>query len=145
MSEMDQKKSLVLYADDDTDDLYFVQESLAPHSGTVELRTFMDGGQILTFIEKLKPEDRLPCLIILDFNMPVVSGKEVLFRIREKARFKNTPIIVFTTSSYSFDQEFAEKYDAVFRVKPLHLDQMKEIVKEFLTYCDIDKKEKTSG
>jgi CheY-like chemotaxis protein len=136
---MDVTKRLVLYADDDADDLYFVSESLSLHREELELKTFMDGGQILTYIEKLKPTDHLPCLIILDFNMPVVSGKEVLFRLREKEIFKDIPIVVFTTSSHSFDKEFAEKYNAVFRVKPLHLDQMKEVVTEFLSYCALPK------
>ena len=144
MGEAVQQKRLVLYADDDTDDLFFVKETLNEHDHIVELKTFMDGGQILTYLEKLKPEDRHPCLIILDFNMPVVSGKEVLFRVREKEKYKDTPVIVFTTSSFSYDQEFAQKYNAEFRVKPLHLDQMKDIVEEFLSYCGIDKKEKTS-
>lgn len=139
-----EQKRLVLYADDDTDDLFFVEDSLKAFKNLVDLKTFMDGGQILTYIEKLTPNDRLPCLIVLDFNMPVVSGKEVLFRLREKEKYKDTPIIVFTTSSFAYDQEFAEKYNAVFRVKPLHLDQMNEIVREFLTYCGIDLKEKTS-
>jgi CheY-like chemotaxis protein len=136
---MDVTKRLVLYADDDVDDLYFVSESLSLHTDELELKTFMDGGQILTYIEKLKPTDNLPCLIILDFNMPVVSGKEVLFRLREREIFKDIPIVVFTTSSYSFDKEFAEKYNAVFRVKPLHLDQMREVVTEFLSYCALPK------
>lgn len=136
---MDVNKRLVLYADDDTDDLFFVSDLLSVHRENLELKTFLDGGQILTYLEKLKPTDHLPCLIILDFNMPVVSGKEVLFRLREKELFKNIPIIVFTTSSFSFDKEFAEKYNAVFRVKPLHLDQMKDVVSEFLSYCALPK------
>jgi CheY-like chemotaxis protein len=136
---MDVTKRLVLYADDDADDLYFVSDLLNVHSDELELKTFLDGGQILTFIERLKPTDHLPCLIILDFNMPVVSGKEVLFRLREKEIFKDIPIVVFTTSSLSFDKDFAEKYNAVFRVKPLHLDQMKEVVSEFLSYCALPK------
>lgn len=139
MKEMDISSRLVLYADDDTDDLFFVSDALAGYP-EIELKTFLDGGQILTYIERLKPTDNLPCLVILDINMPVVNGKEVLFRLREKEQFKETPVVVFTTSSYSFDQEFAEKYNARFIVKPLHIDHMQGVIEEFLKYCSIPTK-----
>jgi CheY-like chemotaxis protein len=141
MKETDFSKRLILYADDDTDDLLFVRDAFTVYSD-IELKTFFDGGQILTYIERLTASDNLPCLIILDINMPVVSGKEVLFRVREMEKFKNTPVIVFTTSSYSFDHEFAEKYNARFVVKPLHIDQMRDVAESFLQYCSIEKRVK---
>jgi CheY-like chemotaxis protein len=67
----------------------------------------------------------------------VVNGKEVLFRLRENERFKNIPVIVFTTSSFSFDQEFAAKYNAGFIVKPLHIEKMKDVVNQFLNFCSV--------
>jgi CheY-like chemotaxis protein len=141
MKEMDISSRLVLYADDDTDDLFFVRDAFSAYP-EIELKTFLDGGQILTYIERLKSSDKFPCLVILDINMPVVNGKEVLFRLREMEKFKNTPIIIFTTSSYSFDQEFAGKYDARFIVKPLHLDHMQGVIEEFLKYCSINENSK---
>jgi CheY-like chemotaxis protein len=137
MKETASSKRLVLYADDDTDDLFFVRDILSVYSD-IDIKTFLDGGQILTYIERFPSSEKTPCLIILDINMPVVNGKEVLFRLREMERFKNIPIIMFTTSSYSFDQEFAEKYKAEFIVKPLHIDQMRDVAESFLQYCSVE-------
>jgi len=127
-------KRLVVYADDDSDDLGFVSDALAPFSN-IELKTFTDGGAILTYLEKLQTLDSFPCLVILDINMPVVNGKEVLFRIRERRHFQELPVILFTTSSFSADQEFARHYGAEFITKPLKLAQMDSLVKKIVSYC----------
>jgi len=127
-------KRIVLYADDDRDDLEFVRDILAPYPD-IELKTFPDGGTILTYLEKLTPADPMPCLVILDINMPVVNGKEVLFRIRERNTLHHLPVVLFTTSSFPPDQAFASQHKADFMTKPLHLAQMDSLVEKVLSVC----------
>lgn len=130
-------KRLVFYADDDRDDLGFLADALAPYT-EIDLQTFPDGGAILTHLEKLQATDRFPCLVILDINMPVVNGKEVLFRMRERKLLKPLAVVLFTTSSLAVDEAFAKAYDADFITKPLHLDQMDAIVDKVLSICSRD-------
>jgi len=60
-----------------------------------------------------------PDFIFIDLNMPYLSGKECLQQIKKDSRFNNTPIIMYTTSSYSKDVEDTQKLGAAhFLVKP---------------------------
>ena len=76
-----QPKRLVLYADDDSDDLDFVQHAFFRHP-EIELRTFRTAPDLLHSLLHQKRGDSSPCLIILDMNMPGMTGKEALKLIR---------------------------------------------------------------
>jgi len=128
-------KNIVLYADDDSDDLELVQDSFSLYSKNVEVVTARDGSQALSYLQQLNDEDPAPCLIILDINMPVINGKEVLKKVRDMTRFESVPVILFTTSSLPQDQNFAKKYNAGFVTKPLDVSQMEVITEFFIDHC----------
>ncbi|MCW3075341.1 MAG: response regulator [Flaviaesturariibacter sp.] len=129
------EKHLILYADDDIDDLELVCEAFEQYSDNVEIRTFRDGGQILSYIEQMGDRNPKPCLIILDINMPVINGKDVLKKLRTIKRFDEVPAVLFTTSSMPVDKEFAEKHKAGFITKPLNAKQMERISDQFIEHC----------
>lgn len=128
-------KSLVLYADDDPDDLTLVSEAFSKYSSNVELVTVHNGADALHFLERLTPNDPLPCLVILDVNMPLLNGKETLARLRKMPRFEDVPVILFTTSSMNFDKAFAARHGAGFISKPLNSRQMGAIIDQFIDHC----------
>ena len=135
MTKSTTPRNIVLYADDDPDDLELVQESFAKYSNNVDVVTFRDGNQALSYLRGLSNLDPAPCLIILDINMPFMSGKEVLANLREIERFKSIPVVLFTTSSMPLDRSFAKRYDAGFITKPLDINQMEFITHEFIEHC----------
>jgi CheY-like chemotaxis protein len=126
---------LVLYADDDVDDIRFVEESFSETTQNIELITAYNGIDLLKYLQSLKPLDPNPCLIILDVNMPLLNGKETLLKIREMDRFRSVPVVLFTTSSTELDKNFARKYNAGFVTKPLDNAQMKNITDRFIEHC----------
>lgn len=126
---------LVLYADDDIDDIKFVEESFSETARNVELVTAYNGLDLIRYLEGLNPLDPDPCLIILDVNMPLMNGKEALLKIRQMDRYQNIPIVLFTTSSTELDKSFAAKYNAGFVTKPLDNRQMKNITDQFIDHC----------
>ncbi len=128
-------KHIVLYADDDADDLMLVEETLSNFAYNVDVVTTEDGLEALTYLKGLSPLDAAPCLIILDMNMPRLNGKEALKEIRNLDRFIETPVIIYTTSSHLPDKAFAEKYKAGFITKPLDLKQMTAIAEQFVAHC----------
>jgi len=128
-------KNIVFYADDDTDDLELVQDAFANYANNVEVVTAMNGLQACSYLQSLTEDDPSPCLIILDVNMPLLNGKDVLKRVREIPRFDSIPVVLFTTSSSPLDKEFARKYNAGFITKPLDVSQMETIADLFIEHC----------
>lgn len=128
-------KNIVLYADDDYDDLELVIEAFALYANNVEVVTARDGSQALSYLHQLTDEDAKPCLIILDINMPVINGKEVLRKLRDHVHFESIPVVLFTTSSQPQDEQFALKYNAGFVTKPLDVSQMEKITDLFIDNC----------
>lgn len=128
-------KHLVLYADDDHDDIEFVESAFTSSTQNVELVTTYNGLLAVEYLRNLGSYDPDPCLIILDVNMPVMNGKDALMRIRQIERFNKIPIVLFTTSSLEQDIRFAEKYNAGFVTKPLDSLQMERITDAFIEHC----------
>ncbi|MBO9571787.1 MAG: response regulator [Chitinophagaceae bacterium] len=129
-------RHLVLYADDDRDDIKFVEDAFNENILNIELVAVEDGQKAIEYLENLSVIEPNPCLIILDINMPRLNGKEALIQIRQMERFKNTPIVLFSTSSLPQDKQFALKHAAGFITKPLDSRQMQIITDQFIEHCD---------
>jgi CheY-like chemotaxis protein len=128
-------KSLVLYADDDPEDIELVSEAFQSYAQNVELLTFPDGIELLNFIESIDPFHASPCLFILDINMPRLDGRETLRRLRRIDSFAEVPAVLFSTSSLPADANFAKNLNAGFVTKPLHTNQVHMIIDEIIEHC----------
>src|SRR5436305_10226717 len=104
-------KNIVFYADDDPDDVEFLRECFDQHTQRVELNTFVNGLSLLNHIHR-NLSNEIPCLVLLDINMPIMNGKETLHLLRQLPSFETVPVILFTTSSLPSDREFAHRYGA---------------------------------
>jgi CheY-like chemotaxis protein len=135
-------KNIVVYADDDPDDIELVEEAFKQYANNVEVLTFSNGSQALSFLKNLADDDPLPCLIILDINMPVLDGKEALVRLRQMDKYNAVPVVLFTTSSMPIDKSFANHYNAGFVTKPLGYEQMEIITRQFIDHCTEETKKK---
>lgn len=133
--------TIVLYADDDNDDLQLLRDAFSQYSD-VELVTLTDGRQALSYLENLPEEGAEPCLVILDVNMPRINGKEALVRLRQLERYKEVPVILFTTSTNPADVDFAAKYAAGFITKPININQLETIADTFIEFCADEVKKK---
>lgn len=128
-------KNLVLYADDDPDDLQLVKEAFSKYESHVEVMTVSDGLEALSYLKGLSQDAPSPCLVILDVNMPRLNGRETLKQLRKMDRYDEVPVILFTTSSLPVDKDFAHKHNAGFISKPLNARQMDLITDQFIEHC----------
>ena len=87
---------VVFYADDDVDDRELFADALEELNPEIKLILANDGHQIIELLEK---HNDVPDFIFLDINMPVMSGKECLKRLKRLDRLKSVPIIMYTTTS----------------------------------------------
>ena len=134
-------KSLVLYADDDIDDLLLLQEAFRDYAHVIDLLTFKDGIELLQYLEQRSPLYPALCLIILDINMPRLNGIEILRKLRGKADLTDVPVVLFSTSTLPSEAAVARSLKAGFVTKPLVASQIKQIVGELLMHCNEDIKQ----
>jgi len=82
-------------------------------------------------IDKALAGDFVPGYIFVDLNMPLVSGKECVRAFKKIERFKDVPIIVYTTSSFSKDiREVRDLGAAHYLVKPTRFSELVHILIE---------------
>jgi DNA-binding response OmpR family regulator len=137
---MAQAEVIIFYADDDPDDREFLTDAFKNHSVDVELITCENGAEAVHYFKNLSPFEPLPCLIILDLNMPMVGGKETLQWLRRMDRVKDIPVVFFTTSSQERDKIFARQNNAGFITKPIDIGQLENIVDQLIDHCTDDTK-----
>ena len=135
---MTKEEIIIFYADDDPDDREFLTDAFKNHSVEVTLITCENGAEAVRYFNNILPFEPLPCLIILDVNMPMVGGKEVLQRLRRMDRVKDIPVVFFTTSSHEGDRVFARQNNAGFITKPIDLGQMEKIADRLIDHCTDD-------
>lgn len=128
-------KHIVVYADDDPDDIELVEDAFKQFAHNVEVIAFTDGSRALSYLGSLTDADPTPCLVILDINMPVLNGKDTLVRLRQMDRYAEVPVVLFTTSSMPVDKQFAQQQKAGFITKPLGYEQMELIAHNFIDHC----------
>ncbi len=88
----------VLIVDDDADDRNLIKESLDQCVVPVHISELTDGSEVMTFLSNCSTTSR-PTLILLDLNMPIMNGFDVLIEIKKNAAYETIPVYVFTTSN----------------------------------------------
>ncbi|HEV7332268.1 MAG TPA: response regulator [Flavisolibacter sp.] len=145
MHELTPPKHILVYADDDDDDLMLVKEAMAVYKDSVEVSLFESGLDAYEFLLNMEKRSEKPCLILLDMNMPGMSGKELLPILRSIPFFDDVPISLFTTSSSHHDYQFALHYNAGFITKPMNFKQIDVIAEQFLSHCNKEVREMIGG
>ncbi|WP_132051706.1 response regulator [Pseudocnuella soli] len=128
-------KSTILYAEDDLDDLYIVEQAFAPFADQINLVHVTDGGSALSCLDRLCAGGQEPCLVLLDINMPVMDGWEALQSIRRSDATSHLPVAVFTTSCRDADAELAKQWNARFFTKPVSFDDLQHLASTFINMC----------
>ncbi len=86
----------VFVVDDDSDDLLFVKNAFEKVHNRIFLQTFPNGMELL---KQLKSPSPLPSFILMDLNMPIISGIETLRVIRNTENLAHLNVIIFSTSN----------------------------------------------
>lgn len=131
-------KHKILYAEDDVDDVFIIQHAFEKHHGEIEIVHANNGFEALDRLQQMYQADLLPCLIILDMNMPGMDGRQTLIEIKKSKEFKEIPVVMFTTSSNRTDILFAENWGAKFMTKPLVYSEFDVLAKSFVSLCKFE-------
>jgi DNA-binding response OmpR family regulator len=131
-------KHTIIYAEDDLDDIHVFNIAFAKYRD-IEILHFFNGWELLSYINALPQGHAIPCLILLDINMPGMDGKETLVRLKKNKNVSFIPTVLLTTSSTQADKDFALKWDADFITKPLVYTDLEKFVDRLAALCQYKK------
>jgi CheY-like chemotaxis protein len=126
------KYKKILLVDDDEDDRQIFREIVREVDPYAELDFAENGLDMIALLSTMSGAD-LPGMIILDQNMPRMTGKESLIYLKENDRYKHIPTIVYSTYQVKdFYQECLQLGAEDVVAKPDTMQAYREMIEQFL-------------
>ncbi len=111
-----------LIVEDDTEIAKFME--LVLKEATFELDIVGDGQSALDMMAQIVPD-----LVLLDLNLPILSGVSVLEKIRADPRLEQVTVIVVSANPHMADQAY-DLADIILQ-KPVSFDQLRSLIARF--------------
>lgn len=129
---MKNSKPIMLVEDDDVDAMT-VRRAFKDLKVTNSLVHLINGEEALKYLREQANE--MPCLILLDLNMPKMNGTEFLEIVKADDALKRIPVIVLTTSTEECDIIDSFKYSVGgYIVKPVDYKNFVEAIRTLNMY-----------
>ena len=134
----------VLLVEDDAGDVLMTREAFESHEIRNRLYVVTDGEQALQFVRQSGPfaDSPRPGLILLDVNLPRLSGLEVLAELKKDPALAVIPVVMLTTSRAEEDILRSYKLHAnAYVTKPVDFEHFIEAIRQigdfFLTLVQL--------
>ena len=128
-------KKTILCVDDDQDDLIMLREVIQEMGQPYDIVEAYDGLIAMDLLQKMQKDNHLPCLIVLDINMPRMDGKQTLVAIKNNPGLASIPVVVFSTSSSAMDKTFCAAKKVEMITKPFDYATLFTVAGKLLSYC----------
>lgn len=127
------ENNLILLAEDDEDDQELIKIAFEKVASHHILKIVQNGQEVLN---ALAQQSQLPCLILLDLNMPLMNGIQTLQALSRESRYLSIPKIILTTSGTAENKEVSISNGAAdYFVKPPTMREFVITAQKILTYC----------
>ncbi len=135
ITSRDLPSRFILLGEDDADDQEMLKEVFASIDDVFVLFFVNNGKEVLSALEKLK-DDQMPCLIVLDYNMPGLNGADILRELSTNERYKNIPKVVWSTSTSEKFKKLCLELGALdYVIKPNNMTDLEEVARYMLSLC----------
>jgi CheY-like chemotaxis protein len=88
------KRYLIAIVDDDPDDLELIEQAFLTIAGDVHVDTFGSGQEFMEYIHSTTP---LPLLVLLDYNMPILNGEDILIQINQELKLSSIKVVFLSS------------------------------------------------
>jgi chemotaxis family two-component system response regulator Rcp1 len=122
----------VLIVEDSDADIRLVKEAFKDGKMMVNLIAIKDGFEAMVYLRKENEYTNVstPDLVLLDLNMPIKNGFEVLDEIKQDQELRRVPIIIMTISKT--EEDILKSYNLhanAYIVKPVELNQFMSAIR----------------
>jgi two-component system response regulator len=130
MGELMDREIKIILVEDNAEDIAFTRRVLKHNELNGSLIVATNGKEALEALQSMNGSD-LPELILLDINLPDISGIDLLTLIKKEQRLKDIPVVILTGSNE--DQDIQKCYDlgaSSYLVKPISNDALMLVVEK---------------
>ena len=125
----------ILIGEDDLDDEELLKELFSSVDPSFELTFINNGRQLIEHLGTLS-DNQLPCLIILDYNMPELNGADILENLNTNHRYADVPKIIWSTSgTETYRKKCLDLGAEDYIIKPSRVSELILAIKQMLSYC----------
>ncbi len=120
----------ILLVEDNYEDAAVTKRVLSHNKLNNDLVMAASGKEALAVLQNKNKAD-LPQLILLDINLPDISGIDLLTRIKKDKNLSNIPVVILTGSNV--DQDIQKSYDLgadSYLVKPISNDALMLVIEK---------------
>jgi CheY-like chemotaxis protein len=136
----DQLPVNIVMIEDDEGHARLIEKNIRRAGISNTIHHFTDGTSALRFLYEAPegPVKNGPSLILLDLNLPDMSGTDILARIKSDGPLKRTPVVVLTTTDDKV--EIQRCYDLgcnVYITKPVNYENFAEAIKQLGLFLSV--------
>jgi CheY-like chemotaxis protein len=136
------KPVTIVMIEDDEGHARLIERNIRRAGVTNEIVHFADGASTYAFFNELErqPADAKPILVLLDLNLPDVSGIDILEHLKNDGHLKLAPVIVLTTTDD--ESEIQRCYDLgcnVYITKPVDYAQFATAIRQLGLFFSVIK------
>ncbi len=128
------QRAVVLLVEDNPDDVIMIREAFEQSLTPIQLYVVSNGEQAIKFVQRTDTDALRPSLILLDLNLPIRNGLDVLAELKSDTEFLSIPIVVLTTSQAPNDiQQCYSLHANAYIIKPPDFDGYADVIKQVAT------------
>ncbi len=130
------EKRNILLVDDDAEDREIIADAFQEIRAGQFLSFQPNGEEAIAFLEARYAAGTIPCLIVLDLNMPRMNGTQTLHFLKNDPRFADIPVIIYSTSLNTIEKEECLQLGAhSYVIKPILYQETIETARMFSRFC----------
>jgi CheY-like chemotaxis protein len=129
-------KPTIFLVDDDPEDRELLLSAFRQITDEHHLTALHNSKTLLELLAHTD-DSELPCLIVLDSNMPELDGKQTLKLLQSDPRYREIPKVIYSTSSLQSDRVECISLGARdYLVKPNSVGEILRSARKMLNHCD---------